>query len=69
MAWTRAFTAPTDENRCNGSVQLKDKSRARCMHRRQGSSDFCHQHQPEQSRDAAADRAAFALRVSRAESK
>lgn len=42
----RRFTAPLDDERCNGNVRLKDGSYARCMHKKKKGKEFCRQHVP-----------------------
>ena len=43
-AFKRAFTAPLNEVRCNGTVIMRDGSGARCMHKKMADSEFCRQH-------------------------
>jgi hypothetical protein len=40
----RAFTAPLQEERCEGNVVLSDGSGAQCMHKKQKGRKFCRQH-------------------------
>lgn len=40
----RAFTAPSQSERCTGNVHLPDGSGAACMHKRSDGDDRCRQH-------------------------
>ena len=44
--FSRRFTAPPNEQRCQGAVIYKDGSGAQCMHRKQPGRDYCRQHGP-----------------------